>query len=248
MKNKKILFLGCSLTAHSGFNDVNQMKYHWPWLVSKHFDCYFQNSALTGSTNEEIFLSAVEHTSTQSFDLVIVMWSDMQRYWFYPADGNIDDYVSVPNSDFEKQYHKLHFAYFNNQYMNLKKWLVQIVSLQNIFNAKKQKFIFIKGFDNHLRDFIDVYYDQGFNNIDSIKYMLDFNNKPDYFIFYKIQVIKDLINLVNQSNWINFTGDAFCHSPYEIDKADDNDHPGKETNKKLFLELINHCTSQHIFG
>ena len=247
MKNKKILFAGCSLTATSGFTEHNQSIYHWPMVFSKHFNCYYQNVALTGCPNEEIFLNTIENVVKERYDLVVIMWSSIGRYWFYPADHNIDDYIAVPSDNTALQYQKLYHAHFNNQYMSIKKWLSHIVALQNMFENFSQKFVFIKGFDNHLNDFIKVNYNNGYENIDSIKYMLDFDQRPDAYIWNKISIIKDLIHRIDQHTWVNFNGEAFCQSSYEVDKADDNDHPGRKTNINMATDLINHCINQNIF-
>ena len=161
MIKKKILFVGCSFTANSGFTDDNLTKYHWPYLVSKHFDCYYHNAGIGGSSNEEIFYRTLELTANQSFDLVVVMWSALGRKWTYFSEPNIDDFTIInpgpagfkSNSTEVKDFHKLYLTYFNNQYVSLKQWLDQIICLQGYFKHKKQSYVFVKGFDNLIFDF-----------------------------------------------------------------------------------------------
>lgn len=254
-KNKKtILVVGCSHTHHSGFTDSNQEKYHWPWLLSRHYDCYFQNAGLEGSSNEEIFCRAVEILSEKKFALVVVMWSGIGRYWIYPENNNIDDYIAlglgVKSTPTVEEYTKLTYAYFNNQYIDVKKWLLKILALENFCKNKQQPFVFVKSFENYIRDFIAAEYSESnkFTNIEPVKHMLDFDNRPDHYIADKLQRIKQLITAVDQSKWVNFTTDAFWGSDYTLDLADDQAHPGILTNKKMYLDLVDYFDAHKIFG
>ena len=258
MSKKRILVVGCSFTNDCGFTEVNRPKFHWPWLLSNHYDCYFQNAGLGGSSNEEIFNRAIEILANNKFDLVIVLWSSIGRKWAFFEDHNIDDFTIlnngiingfIPDIRTAQKYADLHYKSFNNQYVNIKNWLIQIIVLENFCKQAGQPFIFIKGFDNHITDIINSTYtiDSGFVGIDSIKYMLDFNHRPDYYINLKLQELKNLINKIDQTNWINFNSNAFTHANYFVDVADDNKHPGPITNNKLYLNLINHITQQQIW-
>ena len=255
MIKKKILFVGCSFTENSGFEDKNIGKYHWPWLISQHYDCYYQNAGIGGSSNDEIFYRTMDLTANQSYDLVVIMWSALGRKWIYFSEPNIDDFTIIdPNplglnckSDAVKNLHKLYVTYFNNKYVSLNHWLDQIICLQHYFKHKKQSYIFIKGFSNLISDFDNVKYssEHGFLDIsESLKKILDFDNNPDYRILNKIQKIKNLIQQIDLDNCIDFKNFDFIGSMTDL--ADDKEHPGIKTNQSMSSKLIKHIETHRL--
>ena len=256
MSKKRILFVGCSFTADSGFTESNTVKYHWPWLASNHFDCYYYNAGIGGSSNDEIFHRTVELTADQLYDLVVIMWSSLGRKWVYFSEPNIDDFTIIHpgpmglncDSDAVKNLHKLYLTYFNNQYVALNNWLNQIICLQHYFKHKKQSYVFIKGFSNLIHDFDNVNYSKNefANTSESLKKILDFDNNPDYRILDKIQKIKKLIQQIDLNNCIDFKNFDFHSST--IDIADDKAHPGPKTNHAVSLKLIKHIEDNKLLG
>jgi hypothetical protein len=256
MPKKKILFAGCSFTANCGFTDENRLMYHWPELFSKHFDVYYQNVAVGGCSNNEIFKRTIESTADQLFDLVIVMWSSTDRKWVYYSDNNIDDFTNVTggmlcgfNSHLAESntYSKLHYTYFNNQYINLKHWLIDSLALAKYFEAIQQPYIFLKGFSNLINDVDCITYrrDLGFANIsNTVKKFIDFDNRPDYYINEKIKILQNLISQNKKLNWFDFLSNGF--SELTVDVSDDNMHPGIRSNQIFATRLINHCQEQQL--
>jgi hypothetical protein len=256
MPKKRILFVGCSFTADSGFLESNIAKYHWPCLTSNHFDCYYQNAGIGGSSNDEIFYRTVELTADQTYDLVVIMWTSLGRKWVHFSEPNIDDFTIINpgplglncDSDAVQKLHKLYLTYFNNQYVALKNCLTQIICVQHYFKHKKQSYVFIKGFTNLINSFDSVNYSEnGFENIsESLKKILDFDNNPDYRILDKIQKIKNLIQQVDLNNCIDFKNFDFYSSMTDL--ADDNAHPGIKTNQLLSSKLIEHIDTHRLLG
>lgn len=256
MSQKTILFAGCSFTSDCGFTETNRLQYHWPELFCKHFNCSSQNIAIGGSSNEEIFLRAVEHTIDTKVDLVVVMWSAIGRKWIYCSDRNIDDYTAINfgnlrgfncSSDEVKDYAKMHYAYFNNEYMNLKHWLISAIALANYFESRQQPYVFARGFENCVDDFENLLYDtsHGFLNVsDNTRRLLKIDNNPDYLINNKAQIIKDLINHNKNLNWNNLLTPGFYES--RTDYADDLIHPGIKTNQLFCNQLIDYCTREKL--
>lgn len=246
---KRILFVGCSFTAvnDNGFSNNKQFLYHWPWLLARHLDVFFYNAGVGGMSNEEIFHRTIENVINTNYDLVVVMWSSIGRHWGYHSVNNVDDFT-ICNSEIPEgllsweanQYTKLRITYFNNLYVELKKWLNYIISLDVFLTNQKQKFIFIKSFENYLSDFASAKLtSNGFVNIDNIKELLDFDHRPDYYINEKLQNIKTLMSHVDTSHWLNF--DTASYHANTVDYADDNSHPGILSNQQLFLELVEYC-------
>jgi len=254
MLSQKILFAGCSFTANCGFDEENRDKYHWPCLLERHYNAEQTNIAIGGCSNDEIFLRSVEATVTTRFDLAIIMWSGLGRKWLYFNDKNIDDFTII-NSGVIKgnqsqqeeafAYAKLHYAYFNNQYMNLKNWLLQCIALANFFKNRDQPYVFAPGFRNLIDLFSKIEYDQGFINIDdTCKAALDFDNRPDDYIWKKVKVLQDLIVQTSQLDWLYFDGKNFNDSM--VDRADDQEHPGILSNQKFYQQLVTYIDQRNL--
>jgi hypothetical protein len=251
MTKKRILFSGCSHTANSGFSEENIKKFHWPWLLSDHFDCYFYNSAIGGSSNDEIFYRTLELVSQYSFDLVVVMWTSIGRKWEYFSDDNVDDFTILNGGvtlGFNKddpniqQYSKIYYSLLNNEYMDTKRWIDQTLALGAILKETNTKFVFIKGCENRVTDILNSGYTEfGFDISDDLKSILDFNNRPDYYINEKLKELKLLTHRANQPYWFNFSDPAFISKTYCLDFSDDGEHLGKLSNQKLTSRLIPFC-------
>lgn len=204
-------------------------------------------------SNEEIFLRTVEELANNTYDLVIVMWSEIAREWAYFSDGNVDDFTIInyasplglreadPNV---KLYAKLHYAYFDNQYIKIKKWLLLIMALESVLKIKGTPYVFVKGFDNYVTNFQQANYVDGlgFNGLTTaLESMLDFANRPDFYISTKLNAIKKLMNTLDHTNWLDF--DSYSFMGAAVDHADDGDHPGPVTNSDLSIKLIEHIDS-----
>ena len=248
--------MGCSHTEDSGFTPENQPKYHWPWLISDHYDCYFQNAGIGGSSNDEIFYRCSEIILSYKFDLVIVMWSSISRKWVYFEKDNVDDFSIINNGACKglkhknkelNDYAKLHYSNFDNKFIDLKRWLLQTIMLANSLFYYKTEFIFIKGFENCITDIVGATFtDNGFKMSDDLKKILDFDNRPDYYINEKLSDLKALVAKVNQDHWLNFESFAFSSPHYAVDLSDDNLHFGKLSNRKIYQDLIKYIEEKKL--
>ena len=250
----KVLFSGCSFTANCGFYHNNRIKYHWPTLFANEFGLDPTNIAISGSSNQEIFRRTIEKIFLEKFDLVVVMWSSLSRHWIYYSENNVDDFTIVNhgsprgfNSDKQevRTYAKNYFTYFNNQYIDLRHWLSMILSLQETLRSLDIPMVFVKGFGNYINEFHDVEYNDGFRGpINSIKHLLDFDNRPDDYIMSKISLVKDLLQKIDKSTWVNLLSTSF--RDMEVDRADDRGHPGAVTNQVIFENLRDHCMRRNL--
>jgi len=113
---------------------------------------------------------------------------------------------------------------------------------------QQQPYVFVKGFENIIRDIHQVTYDpnEGFSRMtDQVKQMLDFENRPDDYILVKIQDLQRLLKCVKHQNWVNMFDSSVLESG--VDRADDGHHPGKQSNQLLASRLISHCNYRKIF-
>lgn len=255
-RKKRILFVGCSHTADSGFTEENQPKYHWPWLLSNHYDCYFQNAAIGGCSNDEIFYRCNEFIHSSQCDLVVVLWSNIGRKWIYFEDNNVDDFTIINNGRLAGvncnhpgviEYTKLHYSYFDNKFIEIKHWLLQTLSLASTLQELNLPFVFIKGFDNYINDLLSAtVLPCGFDLSNGLKNILDFDHRPDYYIAEKLRSLKTLLDKTNQNYWLNFDTEAFTSSCYQLDLADDQIHHGPKSNQKLFQDLVVHIEKRRL--
>lgn len=244
-QSRKALFVGCSFTADCGFAPDNQTKYHWPHLFCQQTNYQLVNQAIGGMSNHEIFLRTIEHTSTEHYDLVVVMWSEVSRHWVYCSKNNVDDFTILNSGtpkgfqssvEYTNEYAKLHYSYFNNRYVCTKNWLLYCLALENFLKNKSIPYIFVKGFNNYINDFRNAEYDKGFKSINNLKTLLDFDNRPDEYILKKITEIQNLIDLQDCNHWLNLFSLAF--KDMTIDTADDSLHPGPKSNLNLTTDII----------
>ena len=239
-KNKNILVCGCSFTHDSGFTPDNFKKYHYTSVLSARYPINFNNVGIGGLSNREISLRTIENMilSSKQFDAVIVQWTSLSRWWYYEEQNNIDDFTSIVNNNIfgrsaadAKLLGKILITRFNNRYMLLKQWLLDCISIANLLE-NKVPYRFCLGFNNLLSEFNNAEYSpgHGFRNLsEELVDILDLHQRPDSYILDKFNVIKDLIEIVNQLNWVNFP-DAAWFEGSTIDVADDNAHPGIESN------------------
>lgn len=240
-KNKNILICGCSVTAGTGFTPDNFKSYHYTSVLSGRYPINFNNIAIGGMSNREIALRTIENIalSPDCCDAVIVQWSSLSRWWYYGEQNNIDDFTGIVNGSAfgaglatteVKLLGKILFTQFNNQYMLLKQWLLDCITLARLLE-NKVPYRFCLGFDNLLSEFNDIEYsdEHGFKNLsEELKDILDLHQRPDPYILDKLNVIKNLIRIVKQLNWVNFSNGTWVEG--SIDVADDNVHPGIKSN------------------
>lgn len=246
MSQKQALFIGCSFTDDCGFTVENQSKYHWPHLFCQQTNYNMHNHAIGGMSNHEIFLRTTELVACNSYDLVVVMWSAVGRHWAYCADHNVDDFTmlnsAVPkglcaDTAHVKKYAEMHYKWFDNRYIGTKHWLLYSLVLANFLKNLNVPYIFIKGFDNNISSLLNATYDDnGFNNVDDLKLLLDFDRRPDEYILKKLNVLQSLVYKQDTVHWLNLNKTSFWDSA--VDVADDLLHPGIKTNATLASSLI----------
>lgn len=259
MTNKKILIAGCSFAADCGFTGNNLEKYHWPFLLQRHYDIDITNVALGGMPNDEIFYRVVDQINQNKYDLVIVMWTGINRKWVYFSNKNIDEATHINygtqlfgleyNTSEVKEYTKLHYTYFNNQFIEFRNWYLKIRALEMLFLHSGQKYIFIRGFDDlypaiYLHDHktkivflfkLLNFYDESVK-IDTFQDLFNCHSIHKDEIVKKISELKSIVNSVDTENWLEYDNYSFLGSI--VDEADDLMHPGPLTNKILVDKII----------
>jgi len=250
--HKTVLFNGCSFTGDCGFLDAN-LKHRWSELFSKKYNLSATNIAIGGSSNDEIFYRCLDSILTCKPDLVVIMWSCISRRWEYFSNNNIDDFTILNNVNTKGfcadttaavEFAKLRLTYFNNMYVNFKKWLCYAIYLDAFLKTNQIDYIFLKGFDNETSELSRMFQMIQENHFDltlfsdSIRTMFDHENRPDEFIIQKANELKLLYSTAKNLNWANFEDKSFLE--LKEDTADDRIHPGILTNQKLYIILSNY--------
>jgi hypothetical protein len=95
----RLLCNGCSFTYGAGFLDHERNDLSYPGLLSADLSAEVTNLAISGSSNNEIFLRTLREILISDYDLVIVQWTELRRQWFEPCLGCIYKTAQEINSD-----------------------------------------------------------------------------------------------------------------------------------------------------
>ena len=148
---QNILVAGCSFTEQCGFTKQNQPLYHWPYLLADYYKSNITNIGINAGSCEEVFYRTLEQVINQSYDYAVVVWTYPHRRWAYSSNNNVDDYTILgpppgplatgKNDDISdvQEYARLHYKHFDNAYMNLKRFLLQVKSLELALKNLNQK-------------------------------------------------------------------------------------------------------------
>lgn len=141
-----ILTLGDSFTWGEELDDRTQQA--WPYLVAQRFNQQIQNLAQSGSSNDRISRLGVEETLRQRYDLVIVVWSDQNRFEAWSEIDRETKCINIHN-DFLPWIQDYYKHSYNDDY-NLEKKSLQILLLQQHFKMINQPYLFANVSGRHI--------------------------------------------------------------------------------------------------
>jgi hypothetical protein len=168
----KILSLGCSFTRGSELEDPDQTS--WPGLLSKKLNAEIDNLAEYNGSNDMMFRKALERS--KDYDLIIIGWTEAHRMEVWLNDKIISARRKHPIGPFSVNHNsagntlewvKPFFTNHYNEEYFLRRWLCQVVSLQDHFKLNNQRYLFFTAFSNDavlskydlpLKDKIDTRY------------------------------------------------------------------------------------------
>ena len=252
MTVKKMLIVGGSENI---IIEENQ-DYHYITLLKQHGDYDIKNISIRGISCDESFYRCIPELEQTQYDLALILWTPLSRKSVYFSDDNIDDFTMISNGNIWgfnqnhssiRQYTKLHYAYFNNQYINVHRLLTQILIMQSYFKAKNTPLIMCRDGDDYIPDILVSDYSEshGFVNLSSsLKAILDFNNRPDHYILQKLNVLKLLIEKVDRSCWIDF--ENFGFETQKVDRRSDEYHAGPISHSNFFKLLISNLEKRKL--
>lgn len=84
MQSPRVLFCGCSFTAGTGLPGGKADPHLWVNQIADLMDAdHMVNAAMIGRNNNWIFLETLCKIINESYDIVIVAWSSIPRYYFH---------------------------------------------------------------------------------------------------------------------------------------------------------------------
>jgi len=247
-----VLITGCSYSAgsdQSGWNLTNQHK-HYSKILENNNHWNINNKAIGGCSNREIALRTVENCISQSYDFCIIQWSSLHRFWAYESKNNIDNATQIlpkvcgwGDLSAAATMSKVMVSNYANDYIALKHWFLDQITLQTYLKQNNINYVFVRGFDNYISAFEKICQFGFFNLISDIqvpnevKKILNFDHNPDDYLYAKLMIILNAYKQVDKDNCIGYNTNTstygICANVYQDDLADDGIHPGE--NKNLFL-------------
>ena len=237
-----ILIIGDSFSHHCGFNDTTG-KLWWSPLVNNH---NITNLSWGGQSNYKIFIKTASELIRKhaDYELVIIQWSSLFRLSF---NDNSKDYGNYGNlvvcnmswtSDVElKSFHKLWSKRFTHGIIEIEEFLSLVLTVNTLLKRYNKPCIFIKGFENFITELQHVNWQHCSEQYQ--KFVLNMDSQPDHELnktHSKLKELYDELKKQSESNWLNL--DSASWFDQVQDRADDGGHPGIETNKIFYQQVI----------
>ena len=92
-----IYFNGCSFT--NGYEIENKFTDRFSSLVCQHFNTPEDNDAKVGGSNDRIWRTTVNHCLQNEYELVVIMWTGINRVEYLQTGTNISGNTFFPQKD-----------------------------------------------------------------------------------------------------------------------------------------------------
>lgn len=175
----KILALGCSFTRGSELQNSEQTA--WPSVLAHRLGGTVDNLAEFNGSNDMMFRKAMERT--ENYDVIIVGWSEAHRMEVWLNNTVISSRRKHPIGPFSVNHNssgnslewvKPFFAEHYHEEYFLRRWLCQVVALQDHFKLHDQRYLFFTAFGN---DAAVIKYDLLLKNKIDTRYYLGWPNQ-----------------------------------------------------------------------
>lgn len=217
----KLLVNGCSFSRGPG---------SWPYHLAPMLNADLCNLAQSGAGNIYIRHSTIVELSQRDYDLVLIMWSGLERFDVQVEDINLfkTPYTSKYQS-YQNDWPEKIVVPVNDQDYVEKNWVFGVGYINSdSFLRKNDLFTGIYkyiGQQEHIRrSMIDMICLQDFLRARNINYAFGF-----YRDYWSLLQQSDLWNMLDQSKLIPGDLDSFSHRLDSFDK--DGIHPGLEAHR-----------------
>lgn len=130
----------------------------WPYTLGRLFDQEIINDGKEGIGNEYIIRKTIQAVVEHKPDLVVVAWTSCARVEFADELGIYDIWPGCSSKKFQKNqygYRQELIKYVtkhNNDEHEYRRWLRQVILLQNFLENNNQSYKFVSAFDNQIRN------------------------------------------------------------------------------------------------
>lgn len=152
----RLYFNGCS---HTYGDDLVDKRCSWPSVLSESRGLDYFNDSTPGGTNDRIVYRTLKNIN--DYDKFYIAWTYITRFTRYRTDNNYDVNFNVQlenslyGNNFEfVEYGKIHYSYWYNELCEFKRWLQQIILLQNTFKQYNKQYKMIFLVDNNVKEYV----------------------------------------------------------------------------------------------
>jgi len=223
---------GCSFTEGYCLGDKTMA---WPSRLGKMLNTNVHNLAIGGGSNDRIFRTSIQHLHlNQDVDVLVIGWTGIARseiplhngsyLKIIPSGISLEDssLQSNPPEEYLRDFKTTFYQWHYNQFVWVKNLLCDIITLQLLCEKKKIK---LKQFfalepliidQNYLAKLCEDSYE--FFKLENLPF------PPFDARDHNIQLIQNLIEQIDQANWIGWPNDTMRDSCKNF-KSDPTGHP-----------------------
>ena len=238
-----ILTNGCSFTECLDLPDQTQS---WPQLIAKQLEMPVTNLAIGGGSNDRIMRTTQEFLYTsEKPNLVIIGWTSYTRcelstyngqYIRLTPGGSLIEDISLHNNPDVNMLHDLYYRDCYNEYLSLKKLLVNAITLGKLLDSMRIPYVFFNAVDdNHLPAIISGNADELAKS--AFEY---YAHEPVQFpesIVPSKKKLELLVDTIDASRWLWWPGGTYLNR-FEFCAKDTGGHYLEEGNQHMAESLL----------
>lgn len=252
MAEMKILVNGDSFCDERYFEASERLAHNQKWSET----LGATNIAHGGCSNGRIFHSTIEYLNYHEIDILIIGWTEWNRYMLTLTNGlelhicpnSAGDNVHLWGNTNYLPHCQYYYKYFHNEYLNFKSWLGHYLLLQDYCSLKKIKFINFFTVPHNMPQGMELY------NIAKSGYIeenLETDKKRYIEGREKIRLrrneyiteLKNRISKINKMCWVNNqVGYSYNIFSQQFPRAKDGHHPGTEASAEWAKLIMAHIT------
>ena len=181
---QRLITHGCSFTYGLELN--NSLTESWPGILAKRLNVEFKNLAKIGYANDGIVEDIIDEELNPVTDLVIIMWTWKHRIFLVDDKGWFSCFPENSDPGLRNTTSSLLMATLNQQWLH-KRWLNQIILLQNYFKNNKINYLFVNAFNNNYDNPNILYLENKINKQQFVGWPnINFNDFNDALGFEKL--------------------------------------------------------------
>jgi hypothetical protein len=242
----KTLLSGCSISDWCGFGQPLERDNNTPialignhadprcWynIIKNNFDLDLTNVSYGGFSNEEILSQVLKNLAlVDDYELVIIQLTSTQRKWFYRSDNPFDFVLARGDNNqdaTEKKLLEYFSVYFNNELVEIERTMTLLLLIQRYLNEKSIPLIVANGmnFGDYLKRIKN-----------NAKFFCQPRIVSDIWQLKGVAYAYELQQIANKINLDNFVCLDQSFIQLQNDYADDQSHPGEQSNL-LYASII----------